>query len=157
TALAWRNVLIGSGPLFPFAVTPALPLWGLGLCAVVGVCAGLLSGLLTKILYTLEDGFEHLPIHWMWWPALGGLFVGLGGLIEPRTLGVGYGIIHDLIGGHPQPHEVWMIFLVKAAIWSVALASGTSGGVLAPLLILGGAMGWLMGLFLPGDPGFWAL
>jgi CIC family chloride channel protein len=157
TAACWRPALFGSGPLFPFSGDPTLPWWGLIACAGVGVAAGLLSSLLTKTLYTLEDAFERLPIHWMWWPALGGLGIGLGGLIEPRALGVGYDVIGDLLTGHLLAQAVLAILLVKAAIWLVSLSSGTSGGVLAPLLILGGAMGWLVGLALPGPPGFWAL
>ncbi|WP_029908475.1 chloride channel protein [Caulobacter sp. UNC358MFTsu5.1] len=156
-ATAWRPLLFGTGPLFPFDADPLLPWWGLGLCAGLGVLAGLQSGLLTKLLYGLEDAFERLPIHWMWWPALGGLGVGLGGLIEPRALGVGYDVIRDLLTGHLVVQAVLVLLAVKAAIWLVALSSGTSGGVLAPLLILGGAMGWLVGQVLPGDPGFWAL
>jgi H+/Cl- antiporter ClcA/predicted transcriptional regulator len=154
---AWRPMLFGSGPLFPFAYVPDLPWWGLLLCANLGALIGLQSAALTKLLYLLEDAFERLPIHWMWWPVLGGLFVGLGGLIEPRALGVGYDVIGDLLGGHLLMKAVAAILLVKAAIWLVALSSGTSGGVLAPLLILGGALGWLVGLYLPGVPGMWAL
>jgi CIC family chloride channel protein len=134
-----------------------LPWWGIIACAGMGIVVGLQSGLLTKLLYGVEDAFEHLPIHWMWWPAIGGVVVGLGGLIEPRALGVGYDVIADLLGGHMVVRAVLVILLVKAVIWLVALSSGTSGGVLAPLLILGGALGWLVGLVLPGDPGFWAL
>src|ERR1700744_5644193 len=93
----------------------------------------------------------------MWWPAIGGLAVGLGGLVEPRALGVGYDVIADLLGGHVGVREVAMILGVKSLIWIVALASGTSGGVLAPLLIFGGCAGWLEGQYLPGDAGAWAL
>ena len=157
TATCWRPLLFGSGPLFPFAADPVLPWWGLIACAGLGVVLGLQSALLTKLLYTLEDAFERLPVHWMWWPALGGLVVGLGGLVEPRALGVGYDVIGDLLSGHLVVQAVLAILLVKAVIWLVALSSGTSGGVLAPLLILGGALGWLVGLLLPGAPGFWAL
>ena len=161
TAIAWRPLLFGTGPLFPFSGNPSLPWWGLPACAALGVLAGLQSALLTRCLYALEDAFERLPIHWMWWPALGGVCVGLGGLIEPRALGVGYDVVADLLGGHMVARTVLVILAVKAAIWLVALASGTSGGVLAPLLILGGAMGWLVsslsGGALPGEPGFWAL
>jgi CIC family chloride channel protein len=157
TAFCWRPLLFGVGPLFPLAADPALPWWGLIACAGLGVLVGLQSGLLTKLLYGLEDAFERLPIHWMWWPMLGGLAVGLGGLVEPRALGVGYDVIADLLGGQLLLRAVLAILLVKAAIWLVALSSGTSGGVLAPLLILGGALGWLVGLALPGEPGFWAL
>jgi H+/Cl- antiporter ClcA/CBS domain-containing protein len=156
-ACCWRPMLLGSGPLFPFHAAIALPWWGLIACAGAGAVAGLQSAFLTKCLYAAEDAFERLPIHWMWWPALGGLVVGLGGLVEPRALGVGYDVIGGLIGDHFVVSAVVAILLVKAGIWLVALSSGTSGGVLAPLLILGGALGWLLGLALPGDPGFWAL
>jgi CIC family chloride channel protein len=157
TATCWRPLLLGSGPLFPFAADPTLPWWGLIACAGIGVISGLQSGLLTKLLYGIEDAFERLPIHWMWWPALGGLAVGLGGLVEPRALGVGYDVIGDLLAGNVIVQAVFAILLVKAVIWLIALSSGTSGGVLAPLLILGGALGWLVGLVLPGAHGFWAL
>lgn len=157
TAICWRPLLFGAGPLFPFAgAGPAMP-WAIVASAGIGILAGLLSTLLTKLLYGLEDLFEHLPVHWMWWPMLGGLVVGLGGLVEPRALGVGYDVIGDLLSGHLVAQAVLAILAVKAAIWLVALSSGTSGGVLAPLLILGGAVGWLAGCVLPGVPGFWAL
>jgi H+/Cl- antiporter ClcA/CBS domain-containing protein len=157
TAVGLRPALFDAGPLFAFTADLSLPWWGLIACAGVGIGAGLLSSLLTKLLYILEDAFEHLPIHWMWWPMLGGLFVGLGGLIEPRALGVGYDVIGDLMTAPMAVKAVLALLLVKAAIWVVSLSSGTSGGVLAPLLILGGALGWLMGLVLPGAHGFWAV
>ncbi|MGV1789719.1 chloride channel protein [Rhizobium sp. A37_96] len=156
-SVVWRPLLIGSGALFPAHFDMALSWWGILLAAGVGIVSGLQSGLLTTLLYKIEDAFEKLPIHWMWWPALGGLVVGLGGLIEPRALGVGYDIIADLLHSRIAAGAVLAILLVKAGIWLVALSSGTSGGVLAPLLILGGALGWLVGLVLPGDPGFWAM
>jgi H+/Cl- antiporter ClcA/predicted transcriptional regulator len=156
-SVVWRPLLIGSGALFPAHFEMPLSWWGILLAAGLGIISGLQSGLLTTLLYKIEDAFEKLPIHWMWWPALGGLVVGLGGLIEPRALGVGYDIIADLLHSHITVTAVLAILLVKAGIWLVALSSGTSGGVLAPLLILGGALGWLVGLILPGDPGFWAM
>jgi H+/Cl- antiporter ClcA len=154
---ALRPLLIGSGALFPFAGHLDLPWWGLFACIGVGVVAGLQSGLLTGMLYKMEDLFGHIPLHWMWWPAIGGLAVGLGGLIEPRALGVGYDIISDLLSDHIVWSAVVAILLVKSVIWIIALASGTSGGVLAPLLIFGGCAGWLEGQLLPGDHGVWAL
>jgi H+/Cl- antiporter ClcA/CBS domain-containing protein len=156
-SIALRPLLFGQGPLFPYSGDPHLPWWGLIACAGVGVVGGLQSGICTRLLYAAEDLFQALPIHWMWWPMLGGLFVGLGGLIEPRALGVGYDVIGELVGGQPASADVVRILGVKAAIWIIALASGTSGGVLAPLLILGGALGWLEGLWLPGGSGLWAV
>jgi CBS domain-containing protein len=154
---AWRPLLFGTGPLFPFAQHPDLPWWGLAAAIGVGIVAGLQSGLMTRLLYAIEDLFDHLPVHWMWWPTLGGLVVGLGGLIDPRALGVGYDVIADLLSGHMVRDEAIRLLLVKSAIWVIALSSGTSGGVLAPLLILGGTAGWLEGLVLPGGASFWAL
>jgi H+/Cl- antiporter ClcA/CBS domain-containing protein len=156
-SIAWRPLFFGATPLFPADLSFNLPWWGLLLCVAMGIISGLQSGLLTRLLYAVEDGFERLPIHWMWWPAMGGLVVGLGGLIEPRALGVGYDVIADLVSSHMVVSAVLAILLVKAGIWLVALSSGTSGGVLAPLLILGGALGWLVGLLLPGGPALWAL
>jgi CBS domain-containing protein len=154
---ALRPLLIGSGALFPCAGHLDLPWWGPFAYIGVGIVAGLQSGLLTGVLYKAEDLFGKIPLHWMWWPAIGGIAVGLGGLIEPRALGVGYDIISDLLNDHIVLSAVVTILLVKSAIWIIALASGTSGGVLAPLLIFGGCLGWLEGQLLPGDHGAWAL
>lgn len=157
-AFAWRPLLIGAGPLFPYLGDPALPWWGLGVCAVVGIVAGLQSALMTVCLYRVEDLFRKLPVHWMWWPAIGGLVVGIGGYFVPAALGVGYDNIRDLLAGKLDIDAAGMLLLVKATIWIVALSSGTSGGVLAPLLIMGGALGAMEAHILPfGDAGFWAL
>jgi CBS domain-containing protein len=136
----------------------AVSFTALGGWVLVGICAGLLSGLLTQMVYACEDGFQKLPIHWMWWPMIGGLVVGIGGLIEPQALGVGYDNIADMLNGRTLAMAALMLLVVKAIIWSVALGSGTFGGVLAPLLIMGGAMGAVLAGILPeADPGFWAL
>ena len=95
--------------------------------SLIGICAGLLSGLLTQMVYACEDGFLKLPIHWMWWPMIGGLVVGIGGLIEPQALGVGYDNIADMLDGRTVATAALILLVVKAIIWSVALGSGTSG------------------------------
>lgn len=153
-----RHVLHMSSPLFPFAGNVDISLLGLGSWVLIGLLAGLLSGVLTQLIYAFEDAFAKLPIHWMWWPMLGGLVVGIGGLIEPQALGVGYDNLSDMLQGHTLPEAALLLLVVKAIIWSVALGSGTSGGVLAPLLIMGGAMGTMLAGFMPwGSAGFWAL
>jgi H+/Cl- antiporter ClcA len=153
-----RTMLHLPGPIFPFQGGIEISFVGLGGWVLIGIAAGLLSGLLTQMVYACEDGFEKLPIHWMWWPMLGGLVVGIGGLIEPQALGVGYDNIADMLDGRTVAVAALILLVVKAVIWSVALGSGTSGGVLAPLLIIGGAMGAVLAGILPAaGPGFWAL
>jgi H+/Cl- antiporter ClcA/predicted transcriptional regulator len=154
-----RRFLLGFGPLFP---VPEHPLFigvnGLLGCALVGILAGALSALLTMSVYAAEDAFQHLPIHWMWWPAIGGLAIGIGGLIFPQALGVGYDTIGALLQGNVTAHVIFGVLLVKWFIWAVSLGSGTSGGVLAPLLMMGGALGGLEAMILPNEgPGFWPL
>lgn len=159
TAAVLRRYLLGFGPLFPVAAHPLFigPMGLLG-CALVGLLAGGLSALLTLSVYAAEDVFQRLPIHWMWWPAIGGLAIGLGGLIFPQALGVGYDTIGQLLQGNVTTHVILGILLVKWFIWAVSLGSGTSGGVLAPLLMMGGALGGLEAMILPNEgAGFWPL
>lgn len=159
TAAAARMYLIADGPLFPmpehaaFAGVPVL-----ACCVLSGLAAGMFSGLLTALVYAFEDLFKRLPIHWMWWPALGGLAIGLGGLVAPHALGVGYDVIGGIIHEGFTAEAVLILVAVKAAIWSISLGSGTSGGVLAPLLMMGGALGAVESQVFPqAGLGFWAL
>ncbi|MGE5179825.1 MAG: chloride channel protein [Bacteroidota bacterium] len=157
-AAALRPLLLGGGALFPVAGAAAIGPAVLGACLVVGVAAGLMSGLLTWAVYAAEDLFHRLPFHWMWWPVLGGLFVGIGGLIEPRALGVGYDVIGKVLHGDLAAGSVVRLLFVKGLIWSLALGSGTSGGVLAPLLLMGSSVGFLLGPILPaGGHAIWPL
>ena len=156
-ALAWRPLLVGSGPLFPFAAATPAGIEPVAISAGIGLVTGLLAAFLSFLLYRIEDGFHALPIHWMWWPAIGAVVVGIGGLFDLRVLGAGYGSIQDLVDGNLLVKAVLLLLIVKAIVWLVALGSGTSGGILAPLLILGGCTGFLIGQCLPGNPGFWAM
>jgi len=158
-AAVLRRYLLGFGPLFP---VPEHPLFigpkALLACVLVGLLAGVLSALLTLSVYAAEDLFQRIPIHWMWWPAIGGLAIGLGGLIFPQALGVGYDTIGSLLQGSVTTKVILGVLLVKWFIWAVSLGSGTSGGVLAPLLMMGGALGGLEAMFLPNEgAGFWPL
>jgi len=156
-ALAWRPLLVGSGPLFPFAAATPAGIEPVAISAGLGLATGLLAAILSFLLYRVEDGFHALPIHWMWWPAIGAVVVGIGALFDIRVLGAGYGVIQELLNGSLVVKAVLLLLIVKAVVWLVALGSGTSGGILAPLLILGGCSGFLVGQYLPGDPGFWAM
>jgi CIC family chloride channel protein len=159
TAAAARTFVIGAGPLFPLPAHPAFPgVAALACCVLSGLAAGAFSGVLTLAVYTFEDLFKRLPIHWMWWPALGGLAIGVGGLVCPQALGVGYDVINGVLHDSFAARAILVLVLVKGIIWSVSLGSGTSGGVLAPLLMMGGALGGLESLAFPdAGLGFWPL
>jgi chloride channel protein, CIC family len=152
-----RPLWADAGALFPLSAATGSE-WAMGSCIIAGLASGLLSVAMTYALYAVEDAFAKLPIHWMWWPAIGGLVVGLGGFLEPRALGVGYDVIGDLLNQHLVLSVVLALLAVKAVIWVVALGSGTSGGVLAPLLMIGAGLGCTLGHWLPGgNPSLWAL
>ncbi|HEV2317469.1 MAG TPA: chloride channel protein [Thermoplasmata archaeon] len=156
TVVRWW--ILGNAPLFPLASSPlpSVPLAAGAL--IIGASVGLVATVLTYTVYAFEDLFRRLPVHWMWWPAIAGVGVGIGGLIVPRALGVGYDTIGLLLAGGLGASAMLALVLVKGAIWSSSLGSGTSGGVLAPLLMMGAASGSLIGLWMPtGSVAFWAL
>ncbi|MFN8574722.1 MAG: chloride channel protein [Gemmatimonadaceae bacterium] len=155
---ACRVPLLGAGPVFPIAPHQALSMTALLGALGVGLVAGLAAWGLTRLVYACEDAFAHLPLHWMWWPAIGGVSVGLGGLLAPRALGVGYDVLRDLLNGHLVAGSAVALLAAKAIMWAIALGSGTSGGVLAPLLMMGGALGAVeASAFAGSDSGLWAL
>jgi len=96
----------------------------------------------------VEDLFEKLPVHWMWWPAIGAVAVGVVGYFAPHTMGVGYDNIRWLLTGSLPLMMLFSLFLLKYISWVIALGSGTSGGTLAPLFTIGGALGALTGIAL---------
>lgn len=159
TAAAARHFVLGPGPLFPMAPHP--PFVGVPVllcCVLAGLGTGILSAILTHSVYAAEDFFMRLPIHWMWWPMLGGLVIGLGGLLCPQALGVGFDTIRDLLREGMVTKAILILVVVKSTIWAISLGSGTSGGVLAPLLMMGGALGALEAHVFPSAGiGFWPL
>ncbi|MEA2488311.1 MAG: chloride channel protein family [Acidobacteriota bacterium] len=144
-ATAVRIAYAGTAPVFPMPhlaqpTEPALVAY-----VLLGALVGWLSVYVTRAVYWVEDLFEHLPVHWMWWPALGGLVVGAVGIVAPRTLGVGYDNIEDLVGGRLIGTTALVLCTWKFVSWSIALGSGTSGGTLAPLFTIGGGVGVFLG------------
>ncbi|WP_316830091.1 chloride channel protein [Pedobacter aquatilis] len=145
TGAAGHHLFFESGPVFPMPALAPPSNQVLFIYSVVGVVIGLLSVGLTRVVYFIEDLFEKLPIHWMWWPAIGGLAVGLIGYFAPHTLGVGYENITNLLSGKVPLAMMLSLCLLKFLSWSLALGSGTSGGTLAPLMTIGGATGAIIG------------
>jgi H+/Cl- antiporter ClcA/CBS domain-containing protein len=153
-----RAPMLGSGPVFPADLPLHLTTGVYLLCVVSGVLSAVLALIATLLVYASEDAFHRLPLHWMWWPAIGGVVIGVGGLFVPQALGVGYDVIGAELTGHIDLGLVAGILVVKTLIWSLSLGSGTSGGVLAPMFMIGGALGALEGQVFPdAGAGLWAL
>ncbi|WP_063011024.1 chloride channel protein [Nocardia nova] len=159
TGTICRWAMLGNGPVFAVATDGRTPgALSDGLALIPGITGGLLAIAATAMVYFAEDSFAKLPVHWMWWPAIGGLIIGIGGLFEPRALGVGYDVIDQLLTGHATLSLIVGILVVKTLIWSLSLGSGTSGGVLAPVFMIGAALGAAEGGLLPHvTVGFWAM
>jgi len=145
TANGVRLALSGGAPVFPMPELSQPGGAALALYVVLGGFIGLAAVLVTRAVYAVEDAFERLPVHWMWWPALGGLAVGLIGYLAPRTLGVGYQNIEEIVSGRMALSAIGLLCLLKFVSWALALGSGTSGGTLAPLFTFGGGLGALAG------------
>jgi chloride channel protein, CIC family len=152
--------LVRPQPLFPVAAHGALGPAVLAGAALVGVGSGLAAWVFTQAVYRAEDLFLRLRrhLHWMWWPAIGGLLIGLGGLVDARALGVGYDTIGAELLGQIGLGALALLLVTKLVIWAGALGSGTSGGILAPILMMGAALGAIVGHLLPGgSPAVWSL
>jgi H+/Cl- antiporter ClcA len=161
TAGILRVYLLGAGPLFPMPVISNVHRVQFSVGALfLGAIVGLIAAGMSRMMYAFEDLFEHLHVHWMWWPAIGGLGIGVGGLFFPRGLGVGYDNIAELLHGNASMALIVGILIAKSLMWAFSLGSGTSGGVLAPLLMIGGAVGALGGQLAHAPveaQAFWAL
>jgi H+/Cl- antiporter ClcA/CBS domain-containing protein len=159
TAASVRRLLLGPGAIFNMVPTGA-PVYHMAMLGAlaVGIVAALAAVGLSKAVHFSEEMFTHLPMHWMWWPAIGGLGVGLGGLVFPQALGVGYSVIQQMISGDAGWKLLAGVLVVKSLIWVFSLGSNTAGGILAPLLMIGGALGAAMGHMMPAmSTGAWAL
>ena len=162
---ALRIWWLGPGPLFPVELSSDAHLvQSLLIAAPLGIVCGLAAAGLSRLMYGLEDAFEHigakLRIHWIWWPAIGGVGVGIGGYFFPRGLGVGYDNIAELLRGNAPLYLLVGLLAAKSLMWAFSLSSGTSGGVLAPLLMIGAAIGESLARLghMPGETqALWAL
>src|SRR3546814_2975593 len=121
--------MIGTGPMFGFDTVVPGGAWPVVAASAIGLVVGIEAALLSAALYRIEDIFHRLPFHWMWWPAIGGVAVGLGGLVDAHVLGPGYASIQALLDGSLTMQVVIALLAVKAIVWLIALGSGTSGGV----------------------------
>ena len=150
TATGVRMAFVGAGPIFamPNLTQPSGP--ALAVYIGLGALVGLASVYVTRAVYAVEDGFERLPLHWMWWPAIGAIAVGAIGYVAPRTLGVGYDNIEQIVAGKIVGLTALVLCSLKFISWAISLGSGTSGGTLAPLFTIGGGLGSILGAVVAG-------
>ncbi len=146
TGAAMHFALFGTAAVFAMPAIPEPTTMAMITYVLMGLVIGIAAALVSKSLYAIEDIFEHLPIHWMWWPAIGAVAVGVIGYFAPLTLGVGYENISHLLEGSLTLKMIAMLCFLKFLSWVISLGSGTSGGTLAPLLTIGGALGSLLGI-----------
>ncbi len=137
--------LFGRQPVFAMPVLPSVSGAALMVYIILGFIIGIIASGISKSVYVIEDLFERLPLHWMWFPAIGAVAIGITGFFAPVTMGVGYDNIRNLLTGSLPVSLLISLSLLKYISWSVSLGSGTSGGTLAPLFTIGGALGTLLG------------
>jgi len=145
TGAGMHFLLFGNQPVFAMPPIPAAPNSALAIYVLLGAVVGVVAAGVSRSIYWIEDLFEHLPIHWMWWPAIGAVAIGVVGYFAPHTMGVGYDNIARLLTGSTPLKVVIFLCVLKYLSWSISLGSGTSGGTLAPLFTIGGALGALLG------------
>ncbi|HEX7368876.1 MAG TPA: chloride channel protein [Rhodanobacteraceae bacterium] len=156
TATGVRYATFGSAAVFAMPNIAEPGGWALGAFILLGLIVGYASVWVTRAVYGVEDAFAKIPIHWMWWPALGAVVAGVVGYFAPHTLGVGYDNIDALVQGDfthfgASAGQLGITAIIafgalKFVSWVISLGSGTSGGTLAPLFMIGGSMGALIGI-----------
>jgi H+/Cl- antiporter ClcA/predicted transcriptional regulator len=146
TGAAMHFLLFSTEPIFSMPDIPSPDSIAIITYTIFGIIIGVAAAYVSKSVYFFEDMFAKLPIHWMWWPAIGAVAVGVIGYFAPETMGVGYTNISLLLTGNASIHMLLILCILKFISWSISLGSGTSGGTLAPLFTIGGGMGALMGM-----------
>src|SRR6195952_5819054 len=146
TGAGMHIFLFGNQPVFAIPAIPAVSNSALISYIFIGLITGIIAAGISRSVYVIEDLFEKLPIHWMWFPAIGAIAIGVTGYFAPETMGVGYGNIRFLLTGQVPLTMLFSLCVLKYISWSVSLGSGTSGGTLAPLFTIGGALGALLGM-----------
>lgn len=146
TGAAMHFLLFSTEPIFAMAAIPNPDSLAIVTYTIFGILLGVAAAYVSKSVYFFEDMFAKLPIHWMWWPAIGAVVVGVVGYFAPETMGVGYTNISLLLTGNVPLKILFVLCVLKFVSWSVSLGSGTSGGTLAPLFTIGGGLGSLLGM-----------
>ena len=161
-----RIHFVGWAPLFPM---PAYKLTGMNelwLFGVMGVLMGMVGIAMIRALFWVEDFFDHLPFKraLVWSPAIGAAILGVIGYFYPQVFGTGYDTIRDMLNNRLTPANLLGVSIAKFWALVISLGSGTTGGVFAPSLIVGGGIGGAYAIgcehFFPhlvSNPAFYAL
>jgi H+/Cl- antiporter ClcA len=144
-AAGMHDLLLGHGPLFSVPTHDFAGLDQLPLFVVLGVACGGLAIVICHGLFLVEEAYRRLPVREFWHPVIGGCAFALIGIAVPRVLGVGYDVIDDVLNDRLALPMIAVIVVAKLLAWWLALGSGTSGGTLAPVLLISGGFGSLVG------------
>ncbi|BBH52610.1 chloride channel protein [Fluviispira sanaruensis] len=137
-----RMKFVGDELIFPMSVVSLPSASSEIFCFfIIGIISGIVAVGITHCVHYLENGYAKLPMHWMWWPAIGGIGVGAIGLLEPKILGAGYSTITQILNGHIVADSIIYLFILKFLAWLIAVSSRTTAGTLAPLFMMGSALG----------------
>jgi chloride channel protein, CIC family len=152
TAIAggMHSALFEDGPLFKVPRHDYAGLAVLPAFVLLGVACGVLAIVITRGLFAVENGYRRLPVGDFWHPVIGAVGFATVGLFVPRALGVGYDVIGDVLAGRLAVGVVAGLAVGKLLAWWLALGSGTSGGTLAPILLISSAFGSVVGAGLNG-------
>jgi len=146
TAQGIRVAFVGTAPIFAMPEVIHPHDYALAIYIALGALVGVAAVGATRAVYAVEDWFDKLPVHWMWWPAIGAVAVGVIGYFAPHTMGVGYDNIENIVAGNIVGRALVVLFVLKFVSWAISLGSGTSGGTLAPLFTIGGGLGGVLGV-----------
>ncbi len=140
-----HSALFGDGPLFHVPSNGYAGLDALPAFAVLGLACGLLAIVISRGLFLVEGLYRRLPLKNFWHPAIGAVGFATIGLFVPRVLGVGYDVIGEVLDNKLAVRTVAVIAVAKLVAWWLALGSGTSGGTLAPILLVSSSFGLVIG------------
>ena len=157
----------GRAPMFPAPIFQLASMHELWLFGLLGLICGLVGWGMTEALFWLDNLFDKLPLRPLavWAPTLGALFLGIIGYFFPQVFGTGYDTIRLILNAHLAAAALLRTSAAKFWALVISLGSGTTGGVFAPSLVIGGGVGAAFGLgwraLLPhaalSPPAFYAL
>jgi len=144
-ATALSRHYLGNFPAFEVPAYALLHYSELFLYLILGVLAGVVAFIFIRILYGMEDFFERWKFPEFIKPAIGGIIIGCIGVFFPHIFGVGYESVTQILRGEMFGVMLIGILVAKILATSITIGSGSSGGIFAPSIFMGAALGGAFG------------